>query len=74
MDLHIPDDIARTAEVNAGDIRLAVAIQLYADNRIDHADACRLCGLPDGAFNRELLQRAISVQQYPPPRARRPAG
>ena len=77
MKLNLPDEILRRAEANAGDVRIALAIQLYADNRIDHADACRLCGLSSHAFNRELLLRTMSVQQYPQAetlRARRAAG
>jgi len=64
MHLDVPDDILRRAEANAGDLRVALAIQLYADNRIDHADACSLAGVPAAVFNRELLARGLSVQQY----------
>jgi len=77
MHVEVPDEIVRRAETNAAEMRIALAVQLYADNRIDHADACRLADLSARAFNRELLSRAIGVQQYPaisPPRARRPAG
>ena len=65
MQIEIPDAIVRRAEANAGEIRLALAIQLYADNRIDYADAQQLAGLTRAAFNGELLSRAISIQQYP---------
>jgi len=64
MQIDVPDDIVRRAEVNGGDLRIALALQLYADNRIDHADACRLGGISDAQFDRELLGRALSVQQY----------
>lgn len=70
MHFHLPDDILRRAEAGRTDVRMAVAIGLYADNRIDHADACRLAGVSPAAFNRELLHRAISVQQYPARRRR----
>jgi len=66
MRITLSDDILRRAEANETDIRLAVAVTLYADNRIDHADACRLAKMPPVIFNRELLNRGISVQQYPP--------
>ena len=66
MQVHVPDEIVRRAETNEIDLRIALAVQLYADNRIDHADACRLADLPPAAFNRELLARAVCVQQYPP--------
>ncbi len=39
VELSIPDDIVRRAEINATDIRIALALQLYVDNRIDHTDA-----------------------------------
>jgi predicted HTH domain antitoxin len=65
MQLEIPDDIVRRAEINAEDLRVALAVQLYVENRIDHADACRLADVPVGQFNRELLSRALTVQQYP---------
>ncbi len=65
MQLEIPDDIVRNAETNAIELRIALAVQLYADNRIDHTDACKLANLPSSAFNRELVSRAIGVQEYP---------
>ncbi len=65
MQLEIPDDIVRAAETNAVELSIYLAVQLYADNRIDHSDACRLAGLPSAALNRELLSRAMGIQQYP---------
>ena len=65
MQFSVPDDIANRAEANMLDLRIALAVQLYADNRIDYADACRLAELDPDAFNRELLARGLSVQQYP---------
>jgi len=64
--IEVPDNIVRHAEANATDLRTAMAIQLYTDNRIDHSDACKLAGLPPGEFNRELIERGIPVQEYPP--------
>jgi len=66
MKLSIPQDIVRRAEATRADIRIALAVQLYADNRIDHADACELARLSAAQFNRELLARGITIQQYPP--------
>jgi len=63
--LELSDDILRRAEINRADVRIALAVQLYADNRIDHADACRLARLAAVEFNRELLVRDMTVQQYP---------
>ena len=75
MLLDIPDDIVKKAESSGIDLHIALAVQFYADNRIDHADACRLAGLSAAAFNAELLSRAISVQQCPrASRTRRTAG
>ena len=65
MNLTIPDDIVRRAEAGAGDLLLALAIQLYADNRIEHADACRLAGASRAVFNREIVPRGISIHLYP---------
>jgi len=76
MRLRIPDDIVCRAEAAESDLLLAVALQFYADNRIDHADACRLSGLSPTEFNHELARRGLSIQQYPgkAPRARLVAG
>jgi len=71
MKLEIPDDIVRRAEVGARDLRLALAIQLYADNRIDFGDAAVLAGLTSGAFQQELLARGLSAQIYAVPQASR---
>jgi len=73
MQFHIPDDIAIKAQANLTDISMAVAIEFYADNRIDHADACRLANAPPERFNRELLRRGLGIQIYSPDRRRRPA-
>ena len=65
MKLNLPDDIVARAELSQYDARLALAIQLYADNRIDHADACRLADIPPAALNSALLRTGLSLQQYP---------
>ncbi len=65
MDITLPDDILRRAEANESDVRLAVAVQLYADNRIDHADACRLARTSTRQLNRALLRSGLGVQLYP---------
>ena len=75
MKLTVPDDILEHGELNETELRLALAVQLYADNRIDHADACRLAGADTAALNRELLRLGLSIQQYPsfrPKMMRRP--
>lgn len=76
MRVEVPRDIVVRAGANARDLRLAMAVQLYADNRIDHGDACRLADLSIAEFNRELLARDIGIHQYPQagaPSARRAA-
>jgi len=65
MRIEVPEDIVVRAQANATELRLALAVQLYADNRIDHADACRLAGISTAELNRELATRALSIQQYP---------
>ena len=65
MDLMLPDDILRRAEVGELDLRIALAVQLYADNRIDYADACRLAQVTAAELNAELLRAGLSIQQYP---------
>ena len=65
MKLTVPDDIVRRGELSAADLRLALAVQLYADNRIDHADAHRLAGVSPTALTAELLRLGLSVQDYP---------
>ncbi len=76
MQFRIPDDIAIKAEANLSDVTMAVAIEFYADNRIDHADACRLAQVTPEQFNRELLQRGLGIQISSPQqrRAHRTAG
>ena len=65
MRINIPDDIVRRAEANASDLLVAMAVTLYVDNRLDHADAARMCKLSLPKFSDELLARGIVVQQYP---------
>jgi predicted HTH domain antitoxin len=64
----------KRAEANGLDLKLALAIQLYTDNRIDHADACRLAGVSRADFNRELLERGLGIHQYPGAATHRQAG
>ena len=71
MLFEVSDDIIRRAEVNATDLRIALAVQLYADNRIDYTDACQMAGLSSVAMNRELVERGITIQQYPQTSAHR---
>jgi len=63
MKLDIPDHIVARAEMTSAELRTSLAIQLYADNRVDHDDAMRLSGLSERSFDRELLSRDISIQK-----------
>jgi len=74
MKLSIPDEIVRRGELSRADLRLALAVQLYADNRIDHAEACELAAVPAARLNQELLRLGLSVQEYPAVGARALAG
>ena len=65
MHVEVLDDILRKAQANASDVLLAVAIQFYADNRIDYDDALRLAGVSKAELNRELVRIGISLQLYP---------
>ena len=65
MKLDLPDDILRRAEVSAGEIRLVLAVQLYAEHRIHYSDACRLAGVPVDVLNRALAERDLCVMTYP---------
>jgi predicted HTH domain antitoxin len=76
MNLNLPDDIVARGELSEYDVRLALAIQLYADNRLDHSDACRLADISPATLNAALLTAGLSLQQYPARRLidRRTAG
>ena len=65
MNLNLPDEIVARGELSEYDVRLALAVQLYADNRLDHADACRLADVPPASLNAALLEAGLSLQQYP---------
>ena len=52
---------------------MAVAVEFYADNRIDHTDACRLANTSSERFNRELVRRGLGIQIYSPDRECRSA-
>jgi predicted HTH domain antitoxin len=65
MRLELPDDILRTAELTSLEVRLALAVQLYADRRIDFHQARRISGVSGEALNRELTRRDLCVLVYP---------
>lgn len=65
MHVEVPDELLRKAQANAGDVLLAVAVEFYADNRIEYEDALRLAAVAPIELNRELVRRGISLQLYP---------
>jgi len=64
MHIEIPDDILRMAEAGERDVRVSLAVQFYADNRLDYAQAVRLAEVRPPQFDRELLARGLSVQRF----------
>ena len=65
MHVEVPDELLRKAQANTGDVLLAVAVQFYADNRIEYEDALRLSAVAPIELNRELVRRGICLQLYP---------
>ncbi|RKY26362.1 MAG: hypothetical protein DRP83_04440 [Planctomycetota bacterium] len=65
MKLDLPDDILFSAEASSQELRLALALQLYSDSRVNYADACKLAEVAPGLFDRELARRDISVIRFP---------
>ena len=75
MKLDLSDDVIHRAEVTARELRLLLAVQLYAENRIDYHDACQLAEIVPALLDRELTLRNISILRYPPlPKQHRKAG
>jgi predicted HTH domain antitoxin len=74
MKLELPDEVIRRAEVTTRELRLLLAVQLYADHRIDYHDACRLAEVVPSILDKELSLRNISVLRYPKISRRRKAG
>ena len=61
MQLTISDDIALSANLSEADMRLALAIGLFHEDRITLAQAARLCGLDRIAFQHQLAARQIPI-------------
>jgi predicted HTH domain antitoxin len=61
MNIVIPDDIVRTANLSEADIMLEIAILLYQQKRIGTGKARRLAGMNLIEFRRELAKREICV-------------
>ncbi|MBN1943630.1 MAG: hypothetical protein JW849_10090 [Phycisphaerae bacterium] len=67
MKLELSDEVIHRAEVTAKELRLLLAVQLYADHQIDYHDACRLAEVVPAVLDREMTRRGVSVLCYPPP-------
>jgi predicted HTH domain antitoxin len=65
MQIELPADIVSQAEITSREARLALAIQLYADGRIDHGQACRVAEVRAGVLDQALAARNISIVIYP---------
>jgi len=66
MKLELPEEVIRRAEASSRELRLLLAVQLYADRRIDYHDACRLAEVVPAILDQELSLRNISILRYPP--------
>jgi predicted HTH domain antitoxin len=64
--LDIPEELIRAAELTTREARLLLAVQLFADRRLSHRQACELAGVMPVLFNRALVQRDISLVDFPP--------
>jgi predicted HTH domain antitoxin len=61
MQLTINDDIVLSANLSDEDIRLALSLSLFQEDRITLAQAARLCGLDRIAFQHHLAARKIPI-------------
>ncbi len=68
MQLQLPDEVINRTRSRPEGLRMALAIQMYCDNRVDHQDACKIAGVAPEWFNRELLMRGLNIQQFTPVR------
>lgn len=74
MALDLPEHILQQAELSAPELRLALAIQLYMDRRLDYHEARAVAELPRAAWNHELSRRDLSVVVFPAPEPQRQVG
>ena len=61
MTVTIPDDALGSLLATPEQVRLELAIALFADNKATLSRAARIAGLPYLAFQRELGRREIPV-------------
>ncbi|HEY2344180.1 MAG TPA: UPF0175 family protein [Chthoniobacteraceae bacterium] len=61
MQLTLSDDIVLSANLSEADMRLALALALFQEERITLAQAARLCDLDRLAFQHRLAARRIPL-------------
>jgi predicted HTH domain antitoxin len=61
MHLDIPDDIAEASQLDEAELRLELAIALYAAQKLSFGQARRLSGLDWFSFRSMLHERHISI-------------
>lgn len=61
MQVTISDDLVLAANLSDDDIRLAVALSLFQEERLTLAQSARLCGLGRIEFQHHLATRKIPI-------------
>jgi predicted HTH domain antitoxin len=61
MQLDLSDDVVLSADLSEADMRLTLAAALFQENRITLAQAARLSGLDQIAFQHQLASRKIPI-------------
>lgn len=61
MQLTLEDDLVHSARLTESEARLALALSLFAEERLTLAQSARLAGLDRFAFQRELAARQIPL-------------
>lgn len=65
MNIDLPDRIASAAEITRREAQLALAIQLYADGRVDYEQAREIAQVRSRVLDQALAARNLSVVIYP---------
>ncbi len=65
MQIDLPDNVVNDAEITLREAQLALAIQLYADGRVDYAQARQIAKVRARVLDQALAARNLSVVIYP---------
>jgi predicted HTH domain antitoxin len=65
MQIDLPDNVVNDAEISLREAQLALAIQLYADGRIDYTQARQIARVRARVLDQALAARNLSVVIYP---------